>query len=85
MSKNKKPKAIISTELTPITLGQYIGGQIKKLRKENSIGQEDLANYIGIKRTSLSNIENGKYLISIDYVKMICDYFNVKSSELLPF
>jgi transcriptional regulator with XRE-family HTH domain len=82
---NKRAKILLSTIKIEVTLSQFVGAKIKDLRKERNISQLDLATYIGIKRTSLSNIENGKYLISVDYIKMICDYFNIHSSQLLPF
>jgi transcriptional regulator with XRE-family HTH domain len=82
---NKRAKILLSTSMVEVTLSQYVGAKIKDLRKERRISQLDLATYIGITRTSLSNIENGKYLISVDYIKMICDYFNIHSSHLLPF
>lgn len=33
-----------------------IGNRIKQLRKENGVSQQELADYLGIERTSLSKI-----------------------------
>lgn len=45
-----------------------VGKQIKFLREEKGLSQEELAQRMGISRTTISKIENGKFSFSIDYL-----------------
>lgn len=48
-----------------------IGKKIKKARCTKRLTQEDLANKAGISRTYLSDIENGRYMPSIETISNI--------------
>ena len=54
-----------------------IGRNIKKLRLELDLSQEDLAAEVKISRDHLSNIENGKYPINIKTLYKLAVFFNV--------
>ena len=54
-----------------------IGRQIRNLRLEQSLSQEDLAAEVKISRDHLSNIENGKYPINIKTLYKLAVFFNV--------
>lgn len=54
-----------------------IGRNIKKLRLEQELSQEDLAAEVKISRDHLSNIENGKYPINIKTLYKLATFFNV--------
>lgn len=45
-----------------------VGQQIKLIREEKGLSQEELAQRMGISRTTISKIENGKFSFSIDYL-----------------
>lgn len=45
-----------------------VGQQIKLMREEKGLSQEELAQRMGISRTTISKIENGKFSFSIDYL-----------------
>lgn len=85
MTSNRKPRVILVTVTTEVTMSQFVGRAIRRLRKERGITQVNMSDYMGIPRTSLSKIENGGIFISVDHIKLICDFFNIHSSELLPF
>lgn len=46
----------------------HLGNEIKKVRKLRNMSQNDLAEKLGINRSTISKIENGKFSISVDYL-----------------
>lgn len=45
-----------------------IAGEIKAIREKRGYSQDDLAEIMGVNRTTISKIENGKFSFSIDYL-----------------
>lgn len=60
-----------------------INSRIKTVRKKMGMNQTEFASRLGIKQSSLSDIENGK-TITIDErnIKIICQQFNVNENWL---
>lgn len=54
-----------------------IGRKIKKARCSKKLTQEDLANKVGISRTYLSDVENGRYMPSIETISNIAQILNI--------
>ncbi len=61
---------------------EHIGDRVYVLRQNNELKQEALALELGISRTTLSNIERGKRLPTLEillklsfYFQVSCDYF----------
>lgn len=55
----------------------YLGKEIKSVRKSKNMSQNELAKKLGIDRSTISKIENGKFSISVDYLvkfSMALDY-----------
>jgi transcriptional regulator with XRE-family HTH domain len=65
-------------------LYKLIGSNIKNLRKQNKLGQEDLAGLISLSRSSLSNIEIGKHQPSIFTIYEISNALNCNLGDILP-
>ena len=59
-----------------------LGNRIAALRKERRVTQQALADAIGIKRTSLSQIETGAYGASDETKKRISDFFRLPVGEI---
>ena len=59
-----------------------IGNRIKQLRKENGVSQQELADYLGIERTSLSKIENMKYNPSARVMQKTSEFFGLPIGEI---
>ena len=58
--------------------------RLKELRKHNRITQEQLAEAIGVERSSIGKYEgNQGVLPSVDVLKSIADYFQVTTDYLL--
>lgn len=45
--------------------------EIKRVRKEAKMSQQDMANAIGISRVSYSKIENGRTKVTVDHLRKI--------------
>jgi transcriptional regulator with XRE-family HTH domain len=68
-------------------LYKTIGSLIEEARKSvnnKKITQAELANHIGLTRTSIVNIERGKHRIQIHLLYKIASYLGVDLSKLLP-
>ncbi len=62
---------------------EKIGKLIKKIRKDNNLTQQELANKYGITYQAVSKWENGKALPDIALLKEICHDFNIDINDLL--
>lgn len=56
---------------------------LKYLRNQKNISQQQLSRILNISRTSISNYETKKYLISVDIATTIASYFKITLMELL--
>ena len=60
-----------------------VGERIKTTRKAKKLSQEDLGNYLGIGKSSVSDWESGKRPIPIDTISEIADYLDVSVPFLM--
>ena len=60
-----------------------IGDKIYKLRKENNLSQEELANKLNVSRQTVSKWELGDSCPDFDKIVPLCDIFNISTEELL--
>lgn len=56
---------------------------LKKLRKEMNLSQEDLADKLGVSRQSISKWESGVVYPEMDKMVQLCKLFNVSMDDLL--
>lgn len=56
---------------------------LKKIRKDNNLSQEQLAEKLGVSRQSVSKWESGQAYPEMDKVLQICNMFNLNIDELL--
>ena len=59
------------------------GEKLKKLRKENGLTQEQLAEKLYVTRTAVSKWETGNGYPAIDSLKMISELFGISIDELI--
>ena len=64
-------------------MSNYFAYNLKKIRKENNLSQEQLADELGVSRQAVSKWESGRGYPSIDSLKEIANYFSVTIDELL--
>jgi transcriptional regulator with XRE-family HTH domain len=70
-------------------LALEIGARVKKLRmmsvgSRRPLTQKELADEVGITRTSITNIESGNQLPPISVIYRMSEVLNVELAELLP-
>ena len=57
--------------------------KIKKIRKDNKMSQDDIAEILNVTRQTISNWENGKNYPDIETLVKISDKFNISLDILL--
>lgn len=60
-----------------------IAKRIKRLRTERGLKQEDITEALHVTRQAVSNWENGKTLISVDYLMVLSEYYGISMDELV--
>ena len=58
---------------------QLLAKRIKRIRRENDVTQDELANILNITRSSISKYENGINLALTSYIIGFCKYFHVSA------
>ncbi len=77
-------KAILNAKGGGTNMNQQKVGQfLKKLRKEKSITQEQLAEILGVSNRSISRWENGTTMPDFDLLIQIAKYYDVEIGEIL--
>lgn len=65
-------------------LHKAIGTELKNIRKKKGYNQSNLAEKIGLERTSITNIETGRQKATVTVLYKICDLLDIEISDLLP-
>jgi len=78
-------KTVTTTEIQEVSTKEYIGIKIKKLRLSKNYSQHELSEKVSFSRSNLSNLESGRFNITISALQEFCEVFNCKSSDILPF
>ena len=60
-----------------------IGTNIKRLREQRGMKQNEIADLIGMHRSNYSKIESGQREISISALDKIAQYFNISLDQLV--
>ena len=58
---------------------KLLAKRIKRIRRENDVTQDELANILNITRSSISKYENGINLALTSYIIGFCNYFHVSA------
>jgi len=61
-----------------------LGRRINDTRKQRGLTQEELAERVGLTRTSITNIEKGRQKVLSHLLVELSDALNVPLSDLLP-
>ena len=65
-------------------LKKLIGTRIKELRTKSGKKQLELASAVDLKRTSITNIEAGKQMLTIPVLYRICYELDVNIFDVMP-
>lgn len=64
---------------------QRFGKNLRQIREQKSLSQEDVAELSGISVTYYAGIERGEENPTFAVLEQICKALKVKSSQVLPF
>ena len=65
------------------TAQEIFGSNVRSLRLELGLSQEELANRTGLHRTYVSSVERGQRNISLDGIRRLAEQLGVSASDLL--
>lgn len=63
---------------------RVVGERIRDERKRQNITQDELAREIGLTRTSITNVENGRQKLLLHTLFQIANYLGTSPVRLLP-
>lgn len=66
-----------------LTTQEKFGRRIRTLRRELKLTQVAMADHLGVDRSFLSDLENGKKSVSLSYLETIAQGFKLSLSQLL--
>lgn len=70
--------------MTDVELSKYIGGKIKQFRETRGLTQDDLADFLGTTRQSISRYETGERKANQDILFKLAELFKVKLDDFFP-
>ncbi len=62
-----------------------VGQNIKKIREDNNLNQQQIAELINMHRSSYSKIESGQREISVDALNNVARYFGMPIDQIVNF
>ncbi|MBD5401508.1 helix-turn-helix transcriptional regulator [bacterium] len=62
---------------------KIFGANVKELRTNKGITQEQLAEYLGLQPHSITKIETGRTFVSSEVLAKLCNFFNITPSFFL--
>lgn len=62
----------------------YIGSRLRYLRKQDNITQQQLADSIGVAKSTISMYESGQREPDFETLEALADYFNIEMSTFFP-
>lgn len=65
-------------------LYEIIGNRISELRRLGNNNQQELADKVGVSRSSISNIESGRQQLSLHLLYRICQVYNSEIHVIIP-
>lgn len=63
-----------------------LGKRVRRIRETQTprMSQEDLAQILDLKRTSITNIESGRQKMTVDTLYRLCEHFGLEIGEVMP-
>ena len=66
------------------TIYRAFGDLLRILRHERRLSQYALAKLVGLNRTSITNMENGRQHVTLDMLLYLAAALNVRPEKMLP-
>lgn len=62
-----------------------VGPNIRKIREERGVKQQEIADLIGMHRSNYSKIESGQREISVEALAKVARFFNLTTDQIINF
>lgn len=62
---------------------EEFGKRVKEARQKSGETQTDLGLYLGVKKSQVSELENGNTSTTVEKVAMICEHYKISADYLL--
>ena len=62
---------------------KILGTRLRQIREEKEISRRELAEFLNVTKTQISDIENGKSGTNLDRFYQLCNYYKVSADYLL--
>ena len=62
---------------------KILGTRLRQIREEKEISRRELAEFLNVTKTQISDIENGKSGTNLDRFSQLCNYYKVSADYLL--
>ena len=59
------------------------GQRLRQIREERGKSRKEIAELLGVSKTQISDIENGKSGTNLDRLYFLCEYYKVSADYLL--
>jgi transcriptional regulator with XRE-family HTH domain len=82
--RNTSPQMASEEKSDLLQVYRVVGERIRDERKRQNITQDELAKEIGLTRTSITNVENGRQKLLLHTLFQIADYLGTSPVRLLP-
>lgn len=64
-------------------MSETIGDRIKKLREDNNLNQEQVANYLGFKQSQIAKLESNTRTLKSSSLNKLCELYNCSPEYIL--
>lgn len=78
-----KPLLLMCTVIMGCHYKEKLGSRLRKLRIQNGISQESLADMIGVNQSTIARIESGRANIQLQHLPLICRCFGIGIPDFL--
>lgn len=62
---------------------EQFGQRLKEIRRKAGENQTELGELLGVKKSQVSELENGNTSTTVEKVAIICEHYNVSADYLL--
>lgn len=66
------------------SFNELIGVNVKRIRKQNRVSQEEFGFMLNLTRSSIINIEEGRSGFNTEYVVRMCQMFKCSITDIVP-